>query len=160
MYNTTCPHLFLKIFVNFLTSLLLRAQNTMLLSKVRQIFFSNFVAFSENPNFTFYFLFLIDNFFFSESSAWLTFKNAGNRPGKTHFCGRSPYASLYKRVVRWSWSQCCKYFFLSFYILPTLIVHVVHNVTCNPSKWEAEFWRWLEVWRSALLCFIVNRCCY
>ena len=46
-------HIFLKkIFVDFLTSTLLRAQNTTLLSKVRQRFFSNFVAFSENPNFT------------------------------------------------------------------------------------------------------------
>jgi hypothetical protein len=42
----TCPHLFFKIFVDFLTSTLLRAQNTTLLSKV-QIF----MAFSENPNF-------------------------------------------------------------------------------------------------------------
>jgi len=49
--NTTCPHLFLKIFVNFLTSMLLCAQNTTLLSKVQRRFFSNFVAFSENPNF-------------------------------------------------------------------------------------------------------------
>ena len=40
-----------RFFINFLTNTLLRAQNTMLLSKVRQIFFSNFVAFSENPNF-------------------------------------------------------------------------------------------------------------
>ena len=39
MYNTTCPHLFWKIFVNFLTSTLLRTQNTMLLSKVRRRFF-------------------------------------------------------------------------------------------------------------------------
>ena len=39
MYNTTCPHLFWKIFVDFLTSTLLRAQNTALLSKVRQRFF-------------------------------------------------------------------------------------------------------------------------
>ena len=51
MYNTTWPHLFWKIFVNFLTSTLLRVQNTTLLSKVRRRFFSNFVAFSENPNF-------------------------------------------------------------------------------------------------------------
>ena len=29
---------------------------------------------------------------------------------------------------------------------------------CNPSKWGAEFWGWLEVWRPALLCFTVNRC--
>ena len=29
---------------------------------------------------------------------------------------------------------------------------------CNPSKWEAEFWGWLEVWRPALLCFTVNQC--
>ena len=28
---------------------------------------------------------------------------------------------------------------------------------CNPSKWEAEFWGWLEVWRPALLCFTVNQ---
>ena len=35
----TCPHLFLKIFVNFLTSTMLRAQNTTLLSKVRRRFF-------------------------------------------------------------------------------------------------------------------------
>ena len=34
-----CLHLFWKIFVNFLTSTLLRAQNTTLLSKVRQRFF-------------------------------------------------------------------------------------------------------------------------
>ena len=27
---------------------------------------------------------------------------------------------------------------------------------CNSSKWEAEFWGWLEVWRPALLCFTVN----
>ena len=47
----TCPHFLKKILVNFLTSTLLRAQNTTLLSKVRQRFFSNFVAFSENPNF-------------------------------------------------------------------------------------------------------------
>ena len=46
----TLPYLFLKIFVDFLTSTLLRAQNTTLLSKVRW-FFSNFVAFSENPKF-------------------------------------------------------------------------------------------------------------
>ena len=52
MYNTTCPHLFLKIFVDFLTSTLLRTQNTTLLSKVRRRFFLNFVGFSENPNFT------------------------------------------------------------------------------------------------------------
>ena len=39
MYNTTCPHLLLKIFVDFLTSTLLRAQNTTLLSKVRRRFF-------------------------------------------------------------------------------------------------------------------------
>ena len=39
MFNTTWPHLFWKIFVNFLTSTLLRAQNTMLLSKVRRRFF-------------------------------------------------------------------------------------------------------------------------
>ena len=49
----TCPHLKKKIFVDFLTSMLLRAQNTTLLSKVRQRFFSNFVAFSESPNFKF-----------------------------------------------------------------------------------------------------------
>ena len=42
MYNTTCPHLFLKIFVNFLTSTLLRLQNTTLLSKVRRRFFQIF----------------------------------------------------------------------------------------------------------------------
>ena len=29
---------------------------------------------------------------------------------------------------------------------------------CKPSKWEAEFCGWLEVWRPALLCFIVNQC--
>ena len=23
--------------------------------------------------------------------------------------------------------------------------------SCNPNKWEAEFWGWLEVWRPALL---------
>jgi hypothetical protein len=45
------PHLFWKIFVDFLTSTLLRTQNTTLLLKVRRRFFSNFVAFSENPNF-------------------------------------------------------------------------------------------------------------
>ena len=28
---------------------------------------------------------------------------------------------------------------------------------CNPSTWEAEFWGWLEVWRPALLCLIVNQ---
>ena len=28
---------------------------------------------------------------------------------------------------------------------------------CNPSKWEAEFWGWLEVWRPALLCFTGNQ---
>ena len=28
---------------------------------------------------------------------------------------------------------------------------------CNPSKWEAEFWGWLEVWRPALLCSTVNQ---
>ena len=28
---------------------------------------------------------------------------------------------------------------------------------CNPSKWEAEFWGWLDVWRPALLCFTVNQ---
>ena len=39
MYNTTWPHLFWKIFVDFLTSTLLRAQNTTLLSKVRRRFF-------------------------------------------------------------------------------------------------------------------------
>ena len=53
MYNTTWPNLFWKIFVDFLTSTLLRAQNTTLLSKVRWRFFSNFVAFSEIPNFTY-----------------------------------------------------------------------------------------------------------
>ena len=51
MNNTTCPHLFWKIFIDFLTSTLLREQNTTLWSKVWRIFFSNFVAFSENPNF-------------------------------------------------------------------------------------------------------------
>ena len=51
-YNTIWPHLFWKIFIDFLTSMVLRAQNTMLLSKVKRRFFSNFVAFSENPNFT------------------------------------------------------------------------------------------------------------
>ena len=50
MYNTTWPYLFLKIFY-FLTSTLLPAQNTTLLSKVQRRFFSNFVAFSENPDF-------------------------------------------------------------------------------------------------------------
>ena len=42
---------FLKIFLNFLTSTLLCAHNMTLLSKVRWRFFSNFVTFSENPNF-------------------------------------------------------------------------------------------------------------
>ena len=42
MYNTTWPHLFWKIFVDFLTSTLLRAQNTTLLSKVRRNFFRIF----------------------------------------------------------------------------------------------------------------------
>ena len=51
MYNTTWPHLFWKIFVDFLTSTLMHRQNTMLLSKERRRFFSNFVAFSENSNF-------------------------------------------------------------------------------------------------------------
>ena len=37
MYN--CPHLFWKIFVDFLTSTLLRAQKTTLLSKVQHFFF-------------------------------------------------------------------------------------------------------------------------
>ena len=36
MYNTTWPHLFWKIFVDFLTSTLLRAQNTTLVSKVQR----------------------------------------------------------------------------------------------------------------------------
>ena len=35
LYNRTCPYFLKKIFVNFLTSTLLRAQNTTLLSKVR-----------------------------------------------------------------------------------------------------------------------------
>ena len=48
--------MFWKIFVNFLTSTLLCAQNTTLLSKVRRRFSSNFVAFSENPNFTCYYV--------------------------------------------------------------------------------------------------------
>ena len=39
LYNTTWPHVFWKIFVNFLTSRLLRTQNTVLLSKVQQTFF-------------------------------------------------------------------------------------------------------------------------
>ena len=39
LYNTTCPHLFWKIFVDVLTSTLLHAQNTTLLSKVRWRFF-------------------------------------------------------------------------------------------------------------------------
>ena len=39
MYNTTCPHLFRKFFINFLTSTLLRTQNMKLLSKVRRRFF-------------------------------------------------------------------------------------------------------------------------
>ena len=39
MYNTTWPHLFWKIFVDFLTSTLLRAQNTTLLSKAWRRFF-------------------------------------------------------------------------------------------------------------------------
>ena len=39
MYNTTWPYLFWKIFIDFLTSTLLRAQNTTLLSKVRRRFF-------------------------------------------------------------------------------------------------------------------------
>ena len=30
---------------------------------------------------------------------------------------------------------------------------------CNPSKLEAKFWGWLEVWRPALLCFTVNQHC-
>ena len=42
-----------KIFVGFLTSTLLRAQNTTFLSKVWQRFFSNLVAFSENTNFNY-----------------------------------------------------------------------------------------------------------
>ena len=46
--------LFWKIFVDSLTSTLLRAQNTTLLSKVWQRFFSNFMTFSENPNFIVY----------------------------------------------------------------------------------------------------------
>ena len=52
MYNTSWPHFSWKIFVDFLTSTLLHTQNMTLLSKVRWRFFSNFVAFSENPNFT------------------------------------------------------------------------------------------------------------
>ena len=36
-----------------MTSTLLRAQNTKLLSKVRRRFFQIFAAFSENPNFNF-----------------------------------------------------------------------------------------------------------
>ena len=52
VYYTTCPHFKKKVFVDFLTSTLLRAQNMTLLSKVWWRFFSNFVAFSENPNFT------------------------------------------------------------------------------------------------------------
>ena len=43
-------HIFEKTFINFLTSTLLRAQNTTLLSKVRQIFFQ--ILWPENPNFT------------------------------------------------------------------------------------------------------------
>ena len=39
MYNTICPHLFLKIFVDFLTSTLLPPQNKTLLLKVRRRFF-------------------------------------------------------------------------------------------------------------------------
>ena len=37
--RTTCPHFFLKVIVDFLTSMQLRAQNTTLLSKVRRRFF-------------------------------------------------------------------------------------------------------------------------
>ena len=48
MYNTTSPHLFWKIFVNFLTTTLFRTEYDAL---VRRRFSSNFVAFSENPNF-------------------------------------------------------------------------------------------------------------
>ena len=85
MYNTTCPHLFLKIFIDFLTSTLLREQNTTLLSKVRRIFFSNFVAFSENPNFKMFNIgwkknpwcwllkgsFVLDHAIFSVRCTWL-----------------------------------------------------------------------------------------
>ena len=46
-------NLFWKIFTDFLTSTLLRAQNTTFLSKVWQRFFSNLVAFSENTNFNY-----------------------------------------------------------------------------------------------------------
>jgi hypothetical protein len=28
---------------------------------------------------------------------------------------------------------------------------------CNPSKWEADFWGWLEVRRSAILHYTVNQ---
>ena len=52
MCNTTWPHLFWKIFVDFLTSIYAVActeHDALVKSKTK--IFSNFVAFSENPNF-------------------------------------------------------------------------------------------------------------
>ena len=49
LYNTTCPHLFLKIFVDFLTSTLLRTQNKTFLSKVRRRFFFKFCGLLWKP---------------------------------------------------------------------------------------------------------------
>ena len=40
------------------------------------------------------------------------------------------------------------------------IVHVLAGVccgSCNPSKWEADIWRWLEVRKFAILHYTVNQ---
>ena len=115
MYNTTWPHLFWKIFVAFLTSTLLRTQNTTLLSKVLRRFFSNFVAFSENPKFNFYLLWsstsvlmwdmpLIWFLRLSASSLRFSLRAISFSTWSSHLFKLSRFSPAWRNF---SWTACC-----------------------------------------------------
>ena len=128
--------MFLKIFVDFLTSTLFAAQNTTLLSQVWRRLFSNFVAFSKNPKFTCQIIVLQILLIFLEKTTYLLLL--------TTYTFTRTYMNIRQVGVLQS----------SYCILWTYISHNEHMAK-KWNIWHSKSFCW-RLWRPWMLLFEPN----